>query len=217
METVRDEDYRYALLRELAQGCEEDLGLGFGEHGRGLVEDEDPGLAARDLPRDLGELLVPDRHLGDEHVGVEPDAELVDGRLGALLHGSPVEDAHPVAEDVVEGARPHGLAIEHDVLGGREAGNQAEFLVHHADARVESVEGAAEVDLLAVDADAALVAPRLGDDRHPEEDPHQGGFTGAVFPHEAQDLSRLELEADVVEHDVAIEFLRDVLDRENRT
>jgi len=214
VQAVGDEDDGNALFGQVAQCLQEHLGLGLGEHRGGLVQHQDARLLPVDLARDLGELLVADRHLGHQHVGIQRDAQLGDGALRALLHVGPVEGAHAVAEHLVHEARPHGFPVQQDVLGGREAGYEAELLVHHADAGVERVEGALELHLFAVDADPAGVPAGLGDDRHAEEDAHQRGLAGAVLANQAEDFPRLEVETDVTEHRVAEEIFRNLVERE---
>ena len=69
-----------------------------------------------------------------------------------------------LAHLVIDGARidPEATAgaaavAEHQVLGDREALDQPEVLVHHADARVDRLARRREVDPLAVEEDLALV------------------------------------------------------------
>ena len=122
--------------REPAQDREDLLRLLRRQHGRRLVEHEDPGLAVERL-EDLDALLPADRQRAHLRVGVdlepEPLAELADPPVGLL----------PVEEDGVG----HRLVAEHDVLGDREDGHEHEVLVDHADAAADGIGGARDPDL----------------------------------------------------------------------
>ena len=205
-----------ALGRQLAQGADQDLGLRLREHGGRLVQDEEAGLLAVDLAGDLGELLVADGHLGDEHVRVQLDAQLGDRVLGARAHVRPVQHAHAVPEHVVQGRALHGLAVQDDVLRRREAGNEAELLVRHADACIQRVERAVEVHFLAVDANLAFESSGLPDHGHPEQDAHEGGLARAVLSHQADDFPGLHIEAHIMQNDRPVEILGNVLQRKER-
>ena len=98
---MADEHDAVALGRQPAQDLEDLLGLLRRQHGRGLVEDEDPGVAVERL-EDLDALLPADRQRADLGLGVdlEPElpAELDDPPVGLLA--------------VEEVARGQGLVAE---------------------------------------------------------------------------------------------------------
>ena len=197
VQAVGDEDDGDALGGQVAQGLDQDLGLGLGEHRGGLVQHQDAGPLPVDLPGDLGELLVSHRHLRDQGVRVQVDPQLGDGGRGPPSHVRPVQDAHALAEHVVEEGGAHGFPVQHDVLGGGEPRDEAELLVGHADAGVQGVEGAIEVHLLAVDADLAVVSAGFPDHVHPEQDAHEGGLPCPVLPDQPMISPALDVEGHV--------------------
>ena len=69
---VGDEDQAHAALGQAAQDAEQLLDLGRGEHGRGLVQDQDAGVAVEHL-QDLDPLPLADREAA--HRPVEVDVE----------------------------------------------------------------------------------------------------------------------------------------------
>ena len=131
-ELVGDEDDRLPLLDQAADDREEVVDLARGEHGGGLVEDEDVGVAVERLDQ-LDALLLAHRQVADDRVGVDLEpvlgAELPDASAGATQ-----VERQPLAR----------LVAEDDVLGDREHRDELEVLVHHADARGDGVGGAAE-------------------------------------------------------------------------
>ena len=77
------------------------------------------------------------------------------------------------------------VVAEHDVLGDRERADEAEVLVHHADAFVERVARRVEVHRLAVEEDLALVRPVEA-----REDVGEGRLAGAVLAEQRVHLAR---------------------------
>ena len=159
---------------------------------------------------------MPDGHLRDDHLGVEVDAEGVDGPFRPFPHVVAIQGLEPLAEDLDEEVVLRGLAVQEDVLGSGKARDEGELLVHVADAGVEGVEGVGETDLLAVEGHLSLETARLGDHRHAEQDVHEGALARAVLAHQAQNLALPERERNVGQDPVAEELLADVLHPEKR-
>ena len=147
VQLVRDEDDRPALCRHLAQRLEERVRLLGREHRGRLVEDQDPRVLVERL-EDLDALALADRELPDPRMRVDRQAVAL-GELADLpLDRSRVDD-----EMAADAAR----VAEDDVLGDREALDQAELLVHHADAGVDRLPRRGEAHRLAPQHDLALV------------------------------------------------------------
>ena len=204
-----DEDHGDALSGHAPDGVQKGLGLLLGEHGGGLVQNQQLQLVLAQLPGDLGELLVAHRHTADDHFGVDLHAHLLDGLGGAAVHLLVVQGVEPLAEDLGDHVSLLGLPVEEDILRGGEAGDQGELLVDHADARLQRVKGGVEHRLLAVEEDVALIAAGLPDHIHAEEDLHQCGLARAVLAAQAQDLALAQGKVDVGEDLVAEEVLLD--------
>ena len=181
---------------------EEALDVRFGERGRGLVHDEDPGVDGERLG-DLDALAV--AHVQRAHLAVH--VQVVDVQRGQdsrarVVHGPPVDDAEALA------APARGVAHE-DVLGDGELGVEAELLVHRGDAGGLGLVRAVEADLLAVDADRAAV--RLVDAR---DDLDERGLAGPVLADEGMDLTGGDREVDVLQRADTREGLGDAFQRE---
>ena len=167
--------------------AEELVGLLRGQHPGGLVEDQDLGVAVQRL-QDLGALLLADRQLADDLVEV---------------HGEPVlvGQARQLAPGVgrARGDQRVLLGAEHDVLEHAERLHQHEVLVHHADADVDRVARAPDVDRLTADQHLALVGLVEA-----VEDAHQRGLAGPVLADDAVDRAAAHGEIDLaVRHDRA--------------
>ncbi len=187
VQLVRDEDDRRAALDQGAHDRHELLGLLWREDCRGLVEDEDVGLAIERL-EDLDALADADRQILDHRVRIHLEAvplrDLDDPGLRLLA----VEHA--------DGAL-RVFDAEHDVLGDREDRHEHEVLMDHADAGRDRVARPVELDRLVVDQDLALV--RLVE---AVQDVHEGRLARAVFAEQAENLAGLHDEVDpLVRHD----------------
>ena len=190
VELVRDEDDGAALGRHAPEHLEEGLRLLRREHGGGLVEDEQLGLAGEGLD-DLDALLLADRELPDP---------------GAGVHVKPVALAQLGDPRFRSGPSDAAVLAEHHVLGDGERLDQAEVLVHHADARLDRVARRVELHRQAVQCQRALVGSveagqAVGERR----------LAGAVLAEEGVDLPGCHVEVDgLVGDDAAGEPLRDV-------
>ena len=84
VQLVRDEDDRHPVGLEVAEDLEQLERLLRREHGGRLVEDQDVGLAVERL-QDLDPLLLADRDVGDQRVGVDLELELRGELADALV------------------------------------------------------------------------------------------------------------------------------------
>ena len=82
MQSVRNENNGNALFRHGTDGVEQSFRLFLRQYGGRFIENEQLELILAELTRDLGKLLVADRHIADAHTLVDMKAHLVDGRLG---------------------------------------------------------------------------------------------------------------------------------------
>ena len=110
-----------------ADDAEQLLGLGRGEHGRRLVEDEDVALAVERL-EDLDPLADADGQVLDRRVGVDVEVVLLGQLDDALAGGRAVEGAEGPCD---------ALGAERDRLDDVEHGHELEVLVDHADPGVD--------------------------------------------------------------------------------
>ncbi len=81
------------------------------------------------------------------------------------------------------------------------------LLVDHLNPAGHGALGAAEVDFLTVDTEAATV--RAVD---PADDPRQGGLAGAILPDECEDFTAADAQVYAFEDGVVAEGLVDVVD-----
>ena len=107
---------------------EELVDLARGEHGGGLVEDQDVGLPVERLDQ-LDALLLADREVADHGVGVDVEPVALAEARGSAARAASRSRTEPLAR----------LVAEHDVLGDGEHRDELEVLVHHADAGGDGV------------------------------------------------------------------------------
>ncbi len=142
-------------------------------------------------------MLLPGRKL--PHLGLGVHRQVV-----ACCQLSQAAFHHPGRAD----ERGAGQAEGH-VLGHGVGVDQFEVLVDHADAVGDGVPGAPYADPFSSQVDGAGVGLVQA-----VEGVHEGGFAGAVFPEQGVDLSRPDLEGDVVVGPHAGEGFHDVLHEE---
>jgi hypothetical protein len=144
--------------------------------------------------------LLRDREAARDAVGIEPDAEPFEDRLGTRSHHSAV--------DPPSGAQR--LAADEDVLDHGQIREQGRLLVNHRDAGVPSVRRAAEGDL-----DAVHEQPSAVGSVHPGEDLHERRLARPILSDERVRLTGIEVDRDVLERLDRPERLRRVLERED--
>ena len=152
--------------------------LARGQRRGRLVEHEDARAAHQRL-RDLHALLLAERQIADEAVGIEVEMEVAADRGEAL-------DRRAARQAAV---RPG--AADEEVLQHRVARHQLEMLVHHADAEIQRVGGAADRDRPPVDLDRAGIGG-IGAEEHV----HQAGLAGAVLAEQAEDVAGIQRQVD---------------------
>ena len=106
---------------------------------------------------------------------------------------------------MLDDAELGGLEPEHDVLGDGQRLHQHEVLVHHADAQVDRLARALDVDHRAVDDDLTRVGAE-----QPVRDVHQRRLSGAVLAEKRDDLAAVNVERDVVDGENSRKTLGDV-------
>jgi hypothetical protein len=198
---VRDEDHGPPLVRHSAQRLEQDVGFLRRQHRGRLVQDQDARVAIKGL-QDLDALLLPQRQLPDARTWIDVEAVALRDLADAALD-------RPRADP--EGAALAAMVAEHDVLRDGERLDEAEVLVHHADACIERIAWRLEVDRPAVEEDLALVRPVEAG-----EDVRESALAGPVLAEQRVNLARSRLELDAVVRDDAGKALRDPAHRHSR-
>ena len=189
---MRDDDDGLPLLAHAAEDGEELFDLLRGQDRRRLVEDEQARAAVERLQQ-LDALLLPDREVVDERVGVYREAELV-GERANLARRLP---------QINRGGRAR-LRPEHDVLGHGHRVHQHEVLVDHPDAEADGVVRRLYLPRLAVDQNLARVGrvEAVGD-------AHRRGLPRPVLAHDGVDRPRPDPDVDVVVGQYVAEALGD--------
>ena len=184
VDVVGGDDHRAAGLGQGAQVPAVDAPGRAVQVGRGLVQQDQVG--------------VPGEGLGQEHPLALAAGQGVQGRMGellhphdrhGLLHRPPVGGAEP-AEQAVPGEPGHAHHVVHP-QGQHEAGGVE--LAHVGDS------GGPGQGLAAEHLDGAA-----GGRKQPGDGLEQGGLARAVGPHQGQQLPRLQGEADVRYHRLAL-------------
>ncbi len=183
---VGDEDQAHAALGQAPQDAEQLLDLGRGEHGRGLVQDQDAGVAVEHL-QDLDPLPLADRKAA--HRPVEVDVESGAAHQAAQLA--------PGGTALLAQAE-QGPGAEDDVVEPGEVVRQREVLVDHPDPGCQRRLGRARRQrpqhaIAAGDLDRPLVGQIVA-----EEDAHQCGLAGTVLAQQAHDLALAQCQVDGV-------------------
>ena len=184
-----DDDDGLSGVAHIAQHGEKLVRLLRGEHGGGLVQNEDVRPAVEHLD-DLDGLLLRNGHVVDLLIGVDVEPVFVADLFDLFAGFGNVELA---------------FKAEDDILRCGEKINELEVLVDHTDAKVESVLGRGDGDGLVVDIDLSLIG-----EVDAGEHIHQRGLAAAVFAQQGQDLTLMQLQTDrFVRHDLS-EALGDV-------
>ena len=179
---MRDKQDALALSGEVFHYLHELLYLLRGEHRRGLVENEDLVFAVEHF-EDLGALLHTDGDVLDKRVGLDAQAVPVAQLKNFLSRSVLVEEAQLFRR----------LVAEDDVVEHREALDELEVLVNHADPEAVCVVGVFYLDLLAVLLDNALFCLIQA-----EQYAHQGALTRAVLAEQRVYLAPFELDGDII-------------------
>ena len=190
---MRDEKDGFAFRSEILHDLHQLVDLLRRENCRRLVEDQDFIVAVEHF-ENFGSLLHADGNILDLRVRI--DAQTVALRQGDDLLARLL---------LLQEARLVRLHAENDIVQHREALDQLEVLVNHADVEVVGVVGVADFDDLSVlfnDAALRLIEPK--------EHAHQRRLAGTVFAEQRVDFPSLELEGDVVIGADAGKFLRDI-------
>ena len=177
---VGDEDDALALVAQGDHDAHQVVDLLRGEHGGGLVEDQEARVVGQRL-EDLDALLDADGQLLHDRVRVDRHAVA----LGQLEH------APFGARGVQDRAT---LATQHQVLGDGEDIDQHEVLVHHPDAGGHRLARVGEGLRDAVDHDLAAVGRQQA-----VQDVHQRRLARAVLPQQAVDLAGSHVEVNPVD------------------
>ncbi len=193
VQAMRHDHHGAARIRHAAQRRVERLRLSRGQGRRGLVEDDDTGVA-REGAHDLEVLPV-------------ADAEALDG--GVPVDGGSDRARHrvrpgPRSRAIQPAERLHGLRAEHHVLERGQRRREREVLLHHAHG---APEGPGE--RRPKGAHRALVGWEQS-----RGDPEQRRLAGAVLADDGVDLPDLERQRDVVDGEHRAEALADPLDGE---
>ena len=160
VELVGDDDKGLAVGLHVAHDGEQLVRLLRGQHGGGLIQNEDVGAAVQHLD-DLDGLLLRNGHVVDLHVGVDVKPVAVADFLHLFTGVGQIQLA---------------LQTQNDVLRGGEQVDQLEVLVDHADTEVEGILGRCDGHRLVVDVDLSLIG-----EVDAGEHVHQRGLAAAVF------------------------------------
>ncbi len=194
---VGDEDHRRAGVAEPVEHAEEAAGLGAGERGRRLVEDQHARVGAQ-RAGDHHQLPLGRAQRRDRAARVDRDLHPLEQLAGAAVQ---------LAEgDARRGVEP-GLADE-EVLGDRQLLDDLDLLRHVGDALGARVGRGGEADDLAVELDGAVVGAGRPD---AGQDLDERRLAGAVVADQRVDLAGLEPEVDAAEGRHAGELLAEPL------
>ena len=189
---MRDDHNRLSLLAHRAEDRKKFFDLLRREHGGGLVQNQQPGLAVERLQQ-LHALLLAHRQVFNDGVGIHRQLEVcgqsADARAGF---------------GQIERERRAGFGAQHDVFGHRHRVDEHEMLMHHANAERDGVLRPRDAPHLPVDENLAAVGGIEA-----VRDAHRGGLPRAVFADDGVNRSGLDRDVDVIVRQHAAEALRD--------
>ena len=165
-----NDDNGMTLLLHPAQDGKELFNFLYREHGGGLIQNNDLCTVAQNL-HDFQGLLFGDRHIVDLFLGVniksKPGDHFVDLLITVFFqHKAGFFLAHP------------------DIVCGGKNIHQLEMLMHHSNAKTLGILGRIDAHFFPIYQNRTAV--RLVDaGKHI----HQGGFAGAVFSQQSQNLT----------------------------
>ena len=190
VDLVGDKDDGVPALFQKQKLLEQLLRLLGGQHGRGLVQDDQVGVAVKAF-EDLHLLFLAHGDVAHQFLGLDVEAVL----FRQLVHG--------VRAGAVEKDASARLHAHHDVFRHGQVLSQVEVLVHHADAQGHRLLGRIDLLGLAVVDDGAPVRLLVA-----EQHFHQGGFAGAVLAHQGVYLAAAHAEGHVFigQHAVVVYF-----------
>ena len=192
---VRDQHHRGALAREALHRLQQARGLLVGEHGGGLVEDQDARAREQHL-EDFHALLFGNRKCIDALGRIDVEAQ-----LRGLVADVALYLAQPFAVALEADRRRRG---EQDVLRHGERPHQLEMLVNHADALPGRIARPGEAHRVVVHQQL----PGFGR-IEPGRDVHERRLARAVLPQQRMHLAPARGEVGVGQRGEAVEGLAD--------
>ena len=176
-------------MRHAAQQTEHFVGLVRSEHGRRLVEYEQPLIEIEQF-QDFEFLLFARRHGGHRNIERNAKRHAVEKRFERAHLLFPVDDGRRIG------------AADDEIFSAGHRGHQREVLIDHADAQRASVARIADRHFRAVEQDLAFVRRIEAHDAFDE-----CRFAGAVLAEQRVDGSGLDLDRHIVERDQRTEHL----------
>jgi hypothetical protein len=144
----------------------ERIGFEWRKNRSGLIHDEDPRLAVKNL-KDLHPLLLTDRELPDARPWVHAQFELLSE------FGDPTFDQRHVKQSPL--AVVH--SAEGDVLCHGECRDETKMLVHHSDPRIDRISRSVEGNTLTGEFEITVVRTV-----EPSQDVREGGLPSSILP-----------------------------------
>ena len=87
--------------------------------------------------------------------------------------------------------------------------------MHHADTLVHGIQRRSDVHLFSVQTNLTLEATGAVNNRHTEQDVHQGGLTCTIFTQQGVDLARLYRKRNITQYGIIAVVLRDLFHFQN--
>jgi hypothetical protein len=181
VELVGNKDKTMPFLDHFAENDKKIIHFLGGKNGGRFVENDNSGPAVKRLDY-LYPLLLPDREVSDQIVGIYLQAVFGGEVADAFTHGLEIKD-QPGAV---------GMAKCH-ILGDGHGRNKHEMLMDHTDSRGKSIGGRVKVLHNAVKANGAAVNLV-----HTVEYFHEGAFACSVFSQEGVNFSRMEIKIYII-------------------
>ncbi len=211
IQTMGDKNDRNAAGGDSFHNGNQLIGLGLRQNGGRLIENQQLHAGLVDFPGDFHELHVADGQTPHQGILVQAHADAVQSLPGILAHGIEVQGLQILAQYPADKIGLGNFPIELNVLCNRKAGQEHEFLMHHANSHGHGILGRKNIDLLAVQKNFPLKSTGAVNHRHTKQDIHQGGLACTVLAEKRVDLAGLYGKRHIAQNRVIAVLLGDVL------
>ena len=211
IQTMGDENDCDAAGGNLLHNGNQLVCLRLRQNGGGLIEYQQLHAGFINFPGDFHELHIAYRQSPHQRILVQAHAYAVQRLPGVLAHGIKVQSLQILTQDSADGIGLGNFPVELNVLCNRKAGQEHEFLMHHANTHGHGVLRRKNIDLLPIQKDFSLKSTGAVNHRHTEQGIHQGGFACTVLAEKRVDLAGLYGKRHIAQNRVIAVLLADVL------
>ena len=212
---MSNEDNGNAACGNVLHDTEQLSSFAFGQNGCGFIEHKQLDPRFIDFTGNLNELHVSNRKTAHQCKFVNPHADIIQRLSCVSGHGLDIQKLKVLAKNLADSPWFCNFSVQLDIVRNGKAGNQHEFLMHHADALLHGIHWGHNTDTFSIQKNLALKAAGRMNHRHAKQHVHQGGFSGSVFTQKRVDLTGTNTECYILQHCVTAVFFGNAVHFEN--